>query len=309
MNESMIIGIASYHGGNLVMTPKASRYVAGAAAGIAVVLSLTACKSAEQHTATGGGRPAGGGVRLTAAQEALAKVSNQTSDLTSLRGTVSYAASANGRRMGMKGRLAVRVKPALAMRLDVPSADLGGGKIHGLTEILAGDRLYLKMPGVQAGTGKPWVSITLSQLGAAEGADLGSMTSQGDLSQSTKMLTASKDVRLLGKETVGGVSTTHYQGTFDMRDGLAKLSGRQRTQAQRSFGAVGFEKMDFDVWVDGRQLPRKMTLMSPPGAKTATRLSVTYSAFNVPVAISPPPEGLVADGSGLLPGGGANVPG
>jgi hypothetical protein len=130
------------------------------------------------------------------------------------------------------------------------------------------------MPGIEARTGKPWASITLSQLSASSGDDVGSI-SQGDLSQNAKMLTASKDVRLLGKETVGGVSTTHYQGTFDRRDGLAKLSGRQRAEAERSLGQTGLEKMDFDVWVDGQQLPRKVTLASLPGANPSVEMTMT----------------------------------
>jgi hypothetical protein len=307
MNVPIPTGIASYHGGILVMTPKAGRYVAGAAAGL-VALSLTACKSAEQHTASGGARPAGGGVRLTAAQQALAKVSNQTGGLTSLRGTIALSAGMDGQRSTMKGKVAYRLSPAPAMRLDVSSFAVGDRKTPGFAEILSGGRLYMKMPGLDARTGKPWVSITLSRLSASSGTDFGSMLSQGDLSANTRMLTASKDVRVLGEETIGGVSTTHYQGTFDLRDGLARLSDKQRTQAEQSFQRSGLKTMNFDVWVDGRQLPRKVTMASPPGAKLAMKMTMTYSAFNVPVTIKTPPKSQVADGSGLL-GGGANVPG
>jgi hypothetical protein len=38
------------------------------------------------------------------------------------------------------------------------------------------------------------------------------------------LATASKDVRSVGMETVGGVSTTHYRGTFTMQDALAKTT-------------------------------------------------------------------------------------
>lgn len=289
------------------MTPNAGRYVAGATAGLAIALSLTACKGAGQDKASGDGKPAGGGVQLTAAQSAVAKMSSQTGSLRSFRGTMSFSSDEDFER-SMKGKLVYRAKP-MAMRLDFPSVDIRGRKVPGaVTEIVAGNRLYMKAPGFDTRTGKPWVSITLSELSAFSGVDHGSMT-QTDPSLTAKMLTASKDVRLLGKETVGGVSTTHYQGTYALRDGLAKLSSQQRAQAEQAFGKAGFDTMDFDVWVDGQQRPRKVTMASPTGAKLAMKMTMTYTAFNVPVAIKAPPKSQVADGSGLLSGGGANVPG
>ncbi|WP_285582745.1 hypothetical protein [Actinoallomurus iriomotensis] len=130
-----------------------------------------------------------------------------------------------------------------------------------------------------------------------------------DPALNTKLLTASKDVRQVGQETVGGVRTTHYEGTYSMTDALAKLSGDQRAQAQKSFGEAGFDKLNFDVWVDGRQLPRRVTVATPSGAKAAMKVTIDYTAFNVPVSVTVPPKSQVTDGADMLGGGGQNTPG
>jgi hypothetical protein len=290
------------------MTPKAGRYVAGAATGLAIALSLTACKGASQDKASGG-EPTSGAAHLTAAQNVLAKVSERTSGVTSYRGTMSMAMSASGQQVDFKGNMACRLKPSKAMKLIMTMRGIGQSTAR-VTEIVTGDKLYMKMPELQARTGKPWVGIKRSDLHKESGADLQSMqqSDQGDPALNTKLLTASKDVRQVGQETVGGVRTTHYKGTYSMTDALAKLSGDQRAQAQKSFAEAGFDKINFDMWVDGRQLPRRVTIATPSDAKVGMKMTLNYTAFNVPVSVTVPPKSQVADGAGLL-GGGQNVPG
>jgi hypothetical protein len=292
------------------MTPKAGRYAAGAAAGLAVALSLTACKGAvDKSAAPGAGKP--GGVHLTAGQDALAKVSSQTTGLKSFRATMSMSTGMSGAQTQIKGKLAYQLKPTLAMRFDVPSMNVGGQKSRGFSEILVGDQLYMKMPALAAKSGKPWIGLSLDKLKESSGLDLKAMEnqgSQGDPTVNAKMLTASKDVRSVGTETVGGVSTTHYRGTFTLQEALAKLSGEQRAEAQKSLGQSGIDKMTFDIWVDGQQLPRKMSMATPPGAKLDMKTTMTYTAFNAPLSITAPPKSQVADGSDLMGGGGANQP-
>jgi hypothetical protein len=303
-------GVGSLPREEFVMTPKAGRYAAGAAVGLAVALSLTACKGvADKGAASGEGKP--GGVHLTAGQDALAKVSSQTAGLRSFRATMSMSTGMSGAQTQIRGRLAYQLKPTMAMKFDVPSMNVGGQKSQGFSEILVDDELYMKMPALAAKSGKPWVGLSFDKLKESSGLDPKAMEnqgSQGDPSLNAKMLTASKDVRSVGTETVGGVSTTHYRGTFDLQDALAKLDSEQRAQAQKSMGQAGIDKMTFDMWVDGRQLPRKMSMATQPGAKLDMKMTMTYTAFNAPLSITAPPKSQVADGSDLLGGGGANLP-
>lgn len=286
------------------MTSRTGRYAAGAATGLAIALSLTAC--------TGTGKaPANGGVRLTAAQDALAKVSTRTGDLTSFRGAMSMAFGMSGQDMKMKGVLAYRFKPSRAMKFTTSAFSVNGRDLGGLTEILVGDTMYMKAPGLKGRTGKPWLSLTLSRLGKSSGVDLQSMEQggQGDPRMTATMLTASKDVRQVGQETVAGVPTTHYKGTYSLADGLAKLDAEQRAQAQKAFGAAGMDTMNFEIWVDGQRLPRKVVLTNPPGTKLTMKMTMNYTGFNAPVSIAAPPKSQVTDRSGLMGGGGTDIPG
>jgi hypothetical protein len=298
------------------MTARASRYVAGAAAGLALTASLAGCKTdAGGGDASGGGDgKAKGGVHLTAAQEALDKASKKTGDITSFRATLSTSTVVSGQPTDLKGKLAFRLKPKPAMKFDVPTITTAGKTGKGFSEILADDGVYLKIPALANQAGKPWVGFSLSKLSAATGIDVQGLANQGrqvDPSLNAKMFTASKDVHSVGKETVGGVSTTHYQGTFTLADALAKLGADEKAEAQKLFGQTGIDKLDFNLWIDGKQLPRKISLATPPGAKVQIKTAMNYVAFNVPVSIKAPPQSQVADGTKLKGAGGdgTNVPG
>ena len=75
----------------VAMTARASRYVAGAAAGLALTASLAGCKAdAGGDKASGGDEgKAKSGVHLTDAQAALDKASKKTGDIKSFRATLS----------------------------------------------------------------------------------------------------------------------------------------------------------------------------------------------------------------------------
>jgi hypothetical protein len=293
------------------MTPEAGRYVAGAATALLIALSLAACEGADQDKASSSGKPANGGVHVTAAQAALAKAADQASDVRSYQGMTSDTVNAPGDRTLIEGTLAYQIEP-LVMRYTVPAIEANGRSTSGYTELIVGDKTYMKMPSLRAKTGKPWVSETLSHASKSTGLDMRSMQqgTQHHPGPNTRLLTASKDVHQIGQETVAGVLTTHYQGTFHLKDGVAKLDGTQRTQFNKSFGGEeGVDAMTFDVWIDGRQMPRKVTIATPPSPKLEVKQTTTYTAFNVPITVTAPPKDQVADGSGLPGGNRQNIPG
>jgi hypothetical protein len=282
------------------MTARAGRYVAGAAAGLALTVSLTGCKADEGNSkASGDGK---GGAHLTAAQSALAKASEKTGDLKSFRAKLTSATVVSGNRTDVNGDLTFQLKPKAAMKMDVPSITTGGKTTSGFNEVLTDNMLYLKIPALTKQAGKPWVGFSLDELGQAAGIDVKAMEDQGhqaDPALNAKMLTASKDVHKAGKETVGGVSTTHYTGTIVLTDALNKLSADQKTQAQKIFGQTGLDKLNFDTWIDGKQLPRKLKLATGPASKVDFNTTMTYTDFNTPVSITAPPQSQVADGMKL----------
>jgi len=291
------------------MTVTASRYVAGAAAGLALTVSLTGCKADAGKSKTTGDEK--GGVHLTAAQSALAKASNKTGDLKSFRATLATSTVVSGKRTDVNGTMAFQLKPKAAMKFDVPSVKSGGKTSGGFNEVLVDKMLYLKIPALAEQAGKPWVGFSLDQLGKATGIDVKGMEDQGhqaDPALNAKMLTASKDVHSVGKETVDGVSTTHYQGTIALTEALNKLGTDERAQAQKIFGQTGLDKLSFNTWIADDQLPRKMTLATPQGAKVQFNTTMNYTDFNAPVSITAPPKSQVADGMKLKPTPGAGKP-
>jgi len=276
--------------------------VAGAAAGLALTVSLTGCRADESTSkASGDGTPASG-AHLTAAQTALAKAAKKTGDLKSFRATLTTSTVVSGHPTDVKGDLSFRLKPKAAMKFDVPAIKTGDKTTEGMHEVLVDNTLYLKVPALAKQAGKPWVSFSLSDLGKATGIDVKGMGDQGhqaDPALNAKMFTASKDVHAVGKETVDGVSTTHYQGSVALSEALNKLGTDERAQAQKIFGQAGLDKLNFNTWIDGQRLPRKMTLATPPGAKLVFNTAMNYTDFNSPVSITAPPKSQVADGMKL----------
>lgn len=286
------------------MTPRTGRYAA-MAAGLA--LSLTACAGAGQDEALEEVKPANAGAHPTAAQRVLATVLDRVSRLTSVRGTMAMRGGRPPEQTEMKGPLVYRLKPPVAMRFSAPVARMQGVNTQGVTELVVGGRFYLRAPYARLKGDKPWFSATLRAL--AESGSTVAVMVEGDPACEIGMFTASKDVHAIGHEIVRGVRTTHYQGTFDLAAGMDKLSGERRAQAKRTFANVGTGTLLFDVWVDGRQLPRRLVTASAPGAKTPMRTVTDYTAFNMPVSLKPPPENQVQEDPALLGTGGDDVPG
>jgi hypothetical protein len=292
------------------MAAKAGRYVAGAATGLVIALFLTACEDAGQDAASSSGKPTSSGAQLSAAQTLMAKAAEQASGVRTYQGTISMAVGVPGDRTLIAGTLAYQIEP-LVMRYTVPTIEANGHSNSGYTELIVGDKMYTKGPMVRAKTGKPWVGETLSHASKSTGLDMRSMQegAQGHPGPNTRLLTASTDVHQVGQEMVVGVRTTHSQGTFRLKEGVAKLGGAQRTQFNKSFGGeLGVDVMTFDVWIDSRQMPRKVTIATPPGSKLEVKQTTTYTAFNGPITVTAPPKSQVADGSGLPGGARPNVP-
>jgi hypothetical protein len=283
------------------------RFAAVGAAGAVLTLSLTGCLG-DSGSGTSGGAGAGDAVKLTAAQ-ALAKTSEKTGQVDSFKASVSMDSSAAGD-LKASGTMLYRVKPTPAFSLAFDKMNVGGQSMGGLQEVFIDKTIYMKIPMLtQMSGGKPWMKISLADLGRKTGMDFDQLLQQAqqmDPIQTTKLMTASKDARELGKETIDGVETTHFTGTYNVSEALAKLAPEQRDAAQKAVKDSGMDKMLFNVWVDGQQLPRKMTLKTAPGAKVPLNFSMVYRDFGQPVTISAPPAAEVTDFSEILKG---NTPG
>jgi hypothetical protein len=208
----------------------------------------------------------------------------------------------------LKGHADIRSRPSATQRWTISGMTAAGKQKSDFQEIISGDSLYLKLPAHVLPTRKPWVRFSQANLGGMAGfLDFASSENElADMPQTVTILTASKDIHAVGRETVDGIATTHYKGTYSMPDALAKLRAQHREDSVRFFQSMDLGTMAFDLWVDGSRLPHKVRMATPDGSKTTLVVVTLYTAFNAPITITVPPRSQVADGAHLL---GRHTPG
>ncbi|WP_433329424.1 LppX_LprAFG lipoprotein [Spirillospora sp. CA-294931] len=282
------------------------RFAAGTALATGLALSLTGCLGDAKEKAG-----EAGGVAKMSALQVLGKTAEKTGQTSSFAADMSMnMTEPSTGNVTASGSMQYRTKPDVAWKMSFDQMSVGGKNMGGMQQILLNKAIYMKMPAM-AGAGLPggktWLKMDLSKLGEATGMNMDQMLQQAqqmDPVQQTKMLTASKDAREVGKETVNGVQTTHFTGTYRASEALAQLPADQQKLARESLQKMGMDGMAFDLWVDDQQLPRKMAMKS--GTKMS--MTMTYRDFGKPVEITAPPAGQVTDFSAMMKnlGGGAN---
>ncbi|WP_026414282.1 DUF6612 family protein [Actinomadura oligospora] len=277
------------------------RVVAGSAVSAGLVLSLTGClgdSGGDKGTGASGG---GKGVVLAAA-DMVRKSSEKTAKVETVKAEVQTEVTVPsvGKPVTMHMRMASKMRPEPAFRMTIDSMSMGGRSMAGqggMEMIMVGRTMYMKSAAfAQLSHGKPWLKLSSSDMGAAAGQSFDQLIEQqkqADPADQTRMFTASKDVREVGKETVNGVQTTHYQGTVSVQEMSAKLPAATRQQQMKSFQKLGVQSLAFELWVDGKQLPAKVVVRSPEGASTKMNTTVTYSDWNAPVTVTAPPASQV----------------
>ncbi|MGI8328510.1 LppX_LprAFG lipoprotein [Actinomadura scrupuli] len=283
-----------------------NRFATGTAAATALVLSLTGCSGDIGTKGAGGsgnGTGGAGAAGTVSAVQVLERSSQQSGKADTVKMDLSIDATIAQRptKTHMTGQL--RFRPTLAESLTVDSG--AGGQVQ---VVLVDDVLYMKSPAFQQlANGKPWVKLSLTELGSKSGINFDSVikqAQQNNPADQTKLLTASKDVTKVGTETIDGVRTTHYTGTVNVQEGLGKFDAKTRDQFQQLYQKLGTDKIGFDVWVDGDSLTRKMInkVNTSQGQVNTTML---FSDYGKPVTITAPPAGEV----GVMPSlGGAGQP-
>ncbi|MFD0685663.1 hypothetical protein [Actinomadura fibrosa] len=287
------------------------RFAAGTALATGLALSLTGCLGDAGDKVN----EAGANVRLTAAQ-VLGKTAEKTGSTDSFQADLSMRSTgASDGDVTMTGSMQYRTKPDLAYRMKFDNMTVAGKSTGGMEQVLVGRTMYMKMPMLsQLGGGasaKPWMKISLDELGRKSGLNIDQLLQQSrqlDPVQNTRMLTASKDAREVGKETVNGVETTHYTGTFRPEDAIAKLPADRQELYRKSLGQSGIDSMAFDLWVDGQQLPRKVVMKTGQTAEGATTMTMNYRDFGKPVQVTAPPADQVTDFGALLKNMGGGLP-
>ncbi|MEU8796089.1 hypothetical protein [Spirillospora sp. NPDC048819] len=280
------------------------RFATGVALATGLALSLTGCLGEAGNKVD----EAGKNLKLSAAQ-VLGKAAEKTDQVDSFKADLSMqmTGSEDGD-VTMNGDMQYRMKPDLAYRMHFGEMMVAGRQMGGGEQILLGSNIYIKLPSLPGGggsSGKPWIKMSLDEIGKKAGVNFDKLLQQSqqmDPVQNTKLLTASKDAREVGKENVDGVETTHYTGTYRIEDAVAKLPPESQEMYRTGMAQTGMENMHFDLWVDDQQLPRKVALKSQGTAVGALNMTIKYHDFGKPVQITAPPESQVTDFGEMLNG-------
>jgi FlaG/FlaF family flagellin (archaellin) len=276
------------------------RFAAGTAVGAALVLSLTGCFGESEGGSAGSDS---GSVQLSAAQ-VLEKASQKTSNVDSYGADITMNVATPQGAMNMHSTAQFRLKPTTAFTMNVDKMTVGGQSMPfgGMQMIYLDKVIYMKSPQLsQATGGKPWLKVDLTNPARQAGLDLDTLLNQSQQTnpaEQTKMLTASKDVRKVGEETINGVKTTHYQGTMTVQEAMAKVDPKIRAELEKTYREIGGTKINFDLWADGEQLPRKLATKIPTREGTLT-MTIVYLDYGKTVSVNPPPAEQVGNFRGL----------
>ncbi|WP_256252266.1 hypothetical protein [Streptomyces sp. yr375] len=235
-------------------------------------------------------------VTSAAAVAAVAKAAQNSAGITSLRYRISGTVPTQGR---VEAEASMSTKPqAMAIKMTAVGARRGDGllEIRFVDEVMyvSGSAVhYEKLDG-----GKSWLSAAPAVWGrsAVDNQSYGVLPSplEGSPATQSTLLNGSKDLRLIGTESVDGARTTHYEGTVDSA-GLVPERLDQFIQLQVS------DPLTMDLWVDGDNRTKQYRLRAEhtdaptgigAGASTAAGpldLTITFLDVNRPVAVKAPP--------------------
>ena len=132
--------------------------------------------------------------------------------------------------------------------------------------------------------GKDWVSVDLSQMGAAGGTQ-----NPADMLQS---LRGAGDVREVGHATIDGTETTQYHADIDVAKAMEKVPEKYRASSAAGMKVLG-TTFPIDVWIDGDGLPRRFEIDIEIPGKGSVKESIDYTDFGADVSIDAPPADQV----------------
>ncbi|MGP4024620.1 hypothetical protein [Actinomadura sp. 3N407] len=266
--------------------------VAAGGTAVSTALLLSGCG--------GSGTESTENMQLSAAQ-ALLKTSQKTGQADTFKAdlTVTGTDEAGSGKIHADGQFQVR--PTLKFSAKLDEVSRGGQSVPGIKgqAVFTDNVLYAKVPQLAqfVSGGKPWVKIDVNEASQRTGLDVKSLVDQVQKvapAEQTKMFTGSKDARRVGTETIDGVKTTHYTGTVTVQDALNRLDAQAREKVSKWLPKdQGNGKINFDLWTDGENLPRKLVSKATGSQGEAGSVTVLYSDYGESFTVNPPPSDQV----------------
>ncbi len=194
-------------------------------------------------------------------------------------------------RMSLSGTIEEQRQPNSLVVIDYPSYGVPQQQAipGGAEQIIDGNTVYMRGPGLSRRPGKPWVREHISGIGQPIGG-LGLLFGQAqgdDLVVQAEMLANSADARKVGTATIDGAATIEYAGSYSTRLALEKLPAKVRAEVALQVQAMGLGPETFEVWLDAQQQVRQLiTVQKADGVRTVTSSQVT--SINQPITVTLP---------------------
>ncbi|MGW6781955.1 LppX_LprAFG lipoprotein [Streptomyces sp. NPDC054987] len=219
----------------------------------------------------------------------LEKTKKKSEEITSLR----YSITGDAAGQKINGEAAMRIKPTVAMSMTMDSPEKPGEKVQ--IRLLDG-AMYL-------GTEGKWLKFDLKTLAPEQAKELDSLGSaqQGQNPADTAdSLSAAKDLKKVGDETIDGQKTTHLTGTVsvdEMRSRSAASTPEAKERQDKNLAALeaqGIKTLTMDLWIDENDQAKQVRTR---GAGTSGPMDITVKFLDVnkPVEVAAPPAEQVVD--------------
>lgn len=186
-----------------------------------------------------------------------------------------------------------------------------------MTMLVDGNVMYMRFPAFAEllGPGKEWIKIDLSKASGVEDV-FGSGSGASDPAAMLQFLRGAGDVTEVGREEIRGAQTTHYRGSYTLRQALDAAPEAQRTDVQKAMDNLGLtdeafdQPIPYDVWIgdDGfvRRFDMKMdmTKLAPSAAVEGlgdVTVTTEFHDFGTAVDIVVPSDDEVSDLTDLVP--------
>jgi hypothetical protein len=270
------------------MRPISSHSQAAAGLSAAALIAVAACGSASNG---------GSASNPLTPRQALVAAAGSTRQVTSATETLSVKAGGLQSQV-TTGTIQVQLKPSVELSANLSVSAVG--KSTSVREVLTGSAIYFSVPALTGSSGKTWVKIPLSALKGTAGASFGQLfhsLQSNNFTNQTELLTVAKNAHIVGKQTVDGVPTTEYAGSFEASAGLKALPAGFRKVLSTELRALGTSTISFHVWIDGQKHVRKIVQTESVDGETVNT-TVNITDINQPVHITVPP----ASQTGSMPG-------
>jgi hypothetical protein len=198
-------------------------------------------------------------------------------------------------------------------RRGAMSMDLGvlGGEMD---MIVDGTVTYMRSPIFARQVPTEWVKMDLAKIDPEAAAQLGgSAGGIVDPSAYVGLFAGAVEVSEAGEEDVGGVATTRYEGTIDLKRVIERFPAILGEEAGPSteealeqtldqMEALGIDGgIPFEIWIDDEGLPRRQRIamdfggVAPGNEDASMEIQVDFSAFGEPIEVDVPKDREVTD--------------